>query len=222
MRGDPPTAPQHKSQRRRKSQNKIVREDENRKVMVREDPNRRKDNMEEEKKEVVETPEEVKPTEPEVDYKALYEQTKAENERLRTSNTKASADVSKYKKQLSEVLSSEELAKREREEEQQKREELLQQYIERDRIRTYSDKYQNAGFSKEYADKMAELLPEGVKDEYFDNLKSSNADNLARLKAEALNNQPKPTTGTPPTPKDLGKTEEDKLLEAFMRGAGLT
>ena len=184
-------------------------------------PNRRKDNMEDENKVVEPTPEEVKPTEPEVDYKALYEQTKAENERLRASNTKASADVSKFKKQLSEVLSKEELAKREAEEEQARKDELLKQYIERDRIRTYSDKYQGAGFSKEYADKMASLLPEGVKDEYFDNLKASNAETMARLKAEALNNQPKPTTGTPPTPKDLGKTEEDKLLEAMKRGAGI-
>ena len=177
--------------------------------------------MEEEKKAVEATPEEVAPTEPEVDYKALYEQTKAENERLRSSNTKASADVSKYKKQLSEVLSKEELARREAEEEQQKKDELLRQYIERDRIRTYSDKYQGAGFSKEYADKMASLLPEGVADEYFDNLRASNADNLARLKAEALNNQPKPTTGTPPTPKDLGKSDEDKLLDQMLKGAGL-
>ena len=165
-------------------------------------------------------PTEVKPDEP--DYKALYEQTKAENERLRTSNTKASADVSKYKKQLSEVLSKDELAKREAEEEQARKDELLRQYIEKDRIRTYSDKYQSAGFSKEYADKMASLLPEGVNDDYFENLKASNADTMARLKAEALNNQPKPTNGTPPTPKDLGKSEDDKLLDAFMRGAGLT
>ena len=195
-------------------------------------PNRRKDNMEEnmvlESKNIEATPVEgtvanIAPTtpEPEVDYKALYEQTKAENERLRASNTKASADVSKFKKQLSEVLSKEELAKREAEEEQARKDELLKQYIERDRIRTYSDKYQGAGFSKEYADKMASLLPEGVKDEYFDNLKASNAETMARLKAEALNNQPKPTTGTPPTPKDLGKTEEDKLLEAMKRGAGI-
>jgi len=159
--------------------------------------------------------------EPEVDYKALYEQTKAENERLRASNTKASADVSKFKKQLSEVLSKEELAKREAEEEQARKDELLKQYIERDRIRTYSDKYQNAGFSKENADKMAALLPEGVTDDYFESLRASNADTLARLKAEALNNQPKPTNGTPPTPKDLGKSEDDKLLEAIKRGAGL-
>ena len=192
-------------------------------MTVREDLNRRKDNMEEEKKEIVETPEAVQtPSEPEVDYKALYEQTKAENERLRTSNTKASADVSKYKKQLSEVLSKEELARREAEEEQARKDELLKQYIERDRIRTYSDKYQNAGFSKENADKMAALLPEGVNDDYFESLKASNADTMARLKAEALNNQPKPTNGTPPTPKDLGKSEDDKMLEAFMRGAGLT
>lgn len=189
--------------------------------MVREDPNRRKDNMEEENKVIEPTPEEVKPTEPEVDYKALYEQTKAENDRLRASNTKASADVSKFKKQLSEVLSKEELAKREAEEEQARKDELLKQYIERDRIRTYSDKYQGAGFSKEYADKMASLLPDGVADEYFDNLKASNADTMARLKAEALNNQPKPTNGTPPTPKDLGKSEEDKLLDQMLKGAGL-
>ena len=177
--------------------------------------------MEDENKVVEPTPEEVKPTEPEVDYKALYEQTKAENERLRASNTKASADVSKFKKQLSEVLSKEELAKREAEEEQARKDELLKQYIERDRIRTYSDKYQGAGFTKEYADKMASLLPEGVTDDYFENLKASNAETMARLKAEALNNQPKPTTGTPPTPKDLGNTEEDKLLEAMKRGAGI-
>ena len=207
--------------------------------MVREDPNRRKDNMEETGRIVEATSTATDHTinaadltvatdrtitaevREEIDYKALYEQTKAENDRLRASNTKASADVSKFKKQLSEVLSKEELAKREAEEEQARKDELLKQYIERDRIRTYSDKYQGAGFSKEYADKMASLLPEGVGDEYFDNLKASNADTMARLKAEALNNQPKPTNGTPPTPKDLGKSEEDKLLDQMLKGAGL-
>ena len=207
--------------------------------MVREDPNRRKDNMEETGRTVEATSTATDHTinaadltvatdrtitaevREEIDYKALYEQTKAENDRLRASNTKASADVSKFKKQLSEVLSKEELAKREAEEEQARKDELLKQYIERDRIRTYSDKYQGAGFSKEYADKMASLLPEGVADEYFDNLKASNADTMARLKAEALNNQPKPTNGTPPTPKDLGKSEEDKLLDQMLKGAGL-
>ena len=159
--------------------------------------------------------------EPEVDYKALYEQTKAENERLRVSNTKASADVSRYKKDLSSLLSKEEMDKREREAEQARKDELLRGYMERERIRNYSDKYIEAGFSKANADKMAALLPDGVGDEYFESLKSSNADNLARLKAEALNNQPKPTNGTPPTPKDLGKSEDDKLLEAMKRGAGI-
>ena len=194
--------------------------------MVREDLNRRKDNMEEVKVErldtaetTVITPEEVKPEEP--DYKALYEQTKAENERLRSSNTKASADVSRYKKELSQVLSKEELARREREEEDARVREELKGYKDRERIRNYSDRYIEAGFSKENADKLASLLPEGIDDAYFESLKSSNADTMARLKAEALNNQPKPTNGTPPTPKDLGKSEEDKMLAAFMRGAGL-
>lgn len=165
------------------------------------------------------TPEEVKPEEP--DYKALYEQTKAENERLRSSNTKASADVSRYKKELSQVLSKEELARREREEEDARVREELKGYKDRERIRGYSDRYIEAGFSKENADKLAALLPEGIDDAYFESLKSSNADTLARLKTEALNNQPKPTNGTPATPKDLGKSEEDKMLAAFMRGAGL-
>ena len=209
------------SQRRRKSQNKIVREDENRKVMVREDPNRRKDNMEDENKVIEPTPEEVKPTEPEVDYKALYEQTKAENERLRSSNTKASADVSRYKKELSSVLSKEELARREREEEEERIREELKGYKDRERIRNYSDKYREAGFSAETANKMAELLPESVSDEYFESLKTSYNETVERLKAEALNNQPKPTTGTPPTPKDLGKSDEDKLLDQMLKGAGL-
>ena len=163
--------------------------------------------------------EEVKPEEP--DYKALYEQTKAENERLRSSNTKASADVSRYKKELSQVLSKEELARRDREEEDARIREELKGYKDRERIRNYSDKYREAGYSAESANKMAELLPEGVGDEYFESLKASYNETLARLKAEALNNQPKPTNGTPPTPKDLGKTEDDKLLDAFMRGAGL-
>ena len=160
--------------------------------------------------------------EPEVDYKALYEQTKAENERLRSSDTKASADVSRYKKELSSVLSKEELARREREEEEERIREELKGYKDRERIRNYSDKYREAGFSAETANKMAELLPESVSDEYFESLKTSYNETVERLKAEALNNQPKPTTGTPPTPKDLGKSEEDKMLEAFMRGAGLT
>ena len=170
-------------------------------------------------KTVVITPAEVKPEEP--DYKALYEQTKAENERLRSSNTKASADVSRYKKELSNVLSKEELARREREEEEERIREELKGYKDRERIRNYSDKYREAGFSAETANKMAELLPESVSDEYFENLKISYNETMARLKAEALNSQPKPTNGTPPTPKDLGKSEDDKLTDAFMRGAGL-
>ena len=151
------------------------------------------------------------PTTPEVDYKAEYEKAQAEIERLKNGITKTSAEVSKVKKELADRMTKEEAAELARKEAEENIKKELAEYKERDRIATYKDKIMEGGFSAEQALAMAKALPAGVDDNYFETLKKHNEDIVAKAKADAINQQPKPTAGGIPDPD---KAFEDRLRKA--------
>ena len=156
----------------------------------------------------------TEPVTPEVDYKAEYAKAQAEIERLKNGITKTSAEVSKVKKELAERLTKEEQDELARKEAQENLMKELAEYKERDRIANYKDKLVASGYDAETALIMAKALPDGVSDAYFDAARKHHEDSLAKAKADALNNQPRPTAGTTPTPVDAE-------LEAMRRAAGL-
>lgn len=145
----------------------------------------------------------------ETDYKAKYEN-------LKVSFDKASSDVSRLKKELTERSTKEENERREREEEDARiREELNTLRTER-RIGNYSAGLLGAipNLSAESAKAIAEKLPEGVTDDFFSMLKAEIDTETARIKSEALNHQPKGTTGE--TPNSGGKDSADGKYREWL------
>ena len=158
--------------------------------------------------------EEVKTEEatPEIDYKAELAKLQAENERLRNANTRASADVSAYKKKLQDHLSEEEKAEEARKEQRAKELEELEVLRNEKRISTYTAKIMASGYDATTAETMAKALPAGVADTYFEALKQHNESIKATAMADALKQQPKTTPGGVPA-------GTDPMLEAMLRGA---
>lgn len=151
-----------------------------------------------------------------VDYELEYKRLKEENERLKTANTKTSADVSKYKKELSEHLSKEELSSREQAEAMQKMRDELETYKNRERISNYKSKLMEVGYDAETASSMASGLPDGVSDDFFTSAKDFHSKSIAKVRADILNEQPTLTAG-----ETMQGVAKDKDLDAFLRGAGL-
>ena len=151
---------------------------------------------------------------PEVDYKAELEKAQAEIERYKNAVTKANAEVSKVKKDLSDRMSAEEKAEAERKEQRARELQELEDLRKEKRISTYKAKLMESGYDAESALTMANALPEGVADTYFDAMKKHYEDGIAQAQANALKNQPKPTPGGVLSPADAS-------LERMLKGAGL-
>lgn len=151
---------------------------------------------------------------PEVDYKAELEKAQAEIERYKNAVTKANAEVSKVKKDLSDRMSAEEKAEAERKEQRARELQELEDLRKEKRISTYKAKLMESGYDAESALTMATALPEGVADTYFDAMKKHYENGIAQAQANALKNQPKPTPGGVLSPADAS-------LERMLKGAGL-
>ena len=157
--------------------------------------------------------EEVQPT-AEFDYKAAYEDQQKELERFKNAVTKANAEVSRVKKELADRMTAEEKAEALRKEQAEANEGELNELRAEKRITGYRDKLMAGGYDSESALIMAKALPPEVPDTYFETMKQSHEASLAKARADALNNQPKPTAGGVLAPAD-------DTLERMLKGAGL-
>lgn len=171
--------------------------------------------MEDKAAEAVKTAE-VTPEEP--DYKALYEQEKAERENLKRSFDKASSETAEYKRKLSERLTKEEADKLAQEEREKAIAEMLaerEQLLLEKRVAHYTTMMVSAGIPSETAGELATELPEGISDQFFDGIKKFIEDATANIRAELLKEQPKLTPGMPLGSSDVEKTKNDALRKAF-------
>ena len=172
--------------------------------------------MEENKVEVSATPETPKTEEP--DYKALYEQEKAEREKIKLSFDKASSETAEYKRKLSERLTKEEADKLAQEEREKAIAEMLaerEQLLAEKRVAHYTTMMVSAGMAADVAKNLSADLPDGISDQFFDGVKQFIQDTIANTKAELLKEQPKLTPGMPPTSTDVRKSTDDVLRKAF-------
>lgn len=172
--------------------------------------------MEDNKVDVTVTPETTKPEEP--DYKALYEQEKAEREKIKLSFDKASSETAEYKRKLSERLTKEEADKLAQEEREKAIAEMLaerEQLLAEKRVANYTAKMVSAGITAETASELAADLPDGISDQFFDGIKNFITNVTANIRAEILKEQPKLTPGMPLASTDVKKAEQDMLRKAF-------
>ena len=160
------------------------------------------------------TPAEAPKTE-EIDYKALYEQEKAEREKVKLAFDKSSSETAEYKRKLADHLTAEEKAKMEREQADKELREELEQLRNEKRVSNYVAKLVSTGISADVASGMAQTLPDGIPDQFFDGIKKFISDATANVRAEILKEQPKLTPGMPLASGDVKKAEQDMLRKAF-------
>lgn len=141
-----------------------------------------------------------------------------ELKRVRKALNDASSEAANYKRALREKQSEAERAEADRLENEKKLQDELAAYRTKERISTYQAKLMAVGFDSDTASIMAKSLPEGISDEYFAVTKTFLDNQKQVLLSEALDRQPKPSVGTPPTMSDAEKSE----LAALRRYIGLT
>lgn len=122
---------------------------------------------------------------------------KAEYEKLKQSFDKASSDVARFKKELTERSTKEENDRREREERDRQLMEELEQLRTDKRIGAYSTNLMSWGMDADNAKDLASKLPDGASEDFFAAVRTFIENERTRIRAEALNAQPKPTTGAP-------------------------
>ena len=142
----------------------------------------------------------------------------AELIRVRNALNKASSEAAEFRKALREKQTEAERAEADRLENERKLQEELASYRNKERVSTYQAKLMAAGYDAETAAVMAKALPEGVSDDYFAVNKTFLDNQRQTLMSEALNKQPKPSVGIPPTMSDAEKSE----LAALRRYIGLS
>ena len=135
----------------------------------------------------------------------------AEINRYKQLISKANAEAADYRKQLREKQTEAERAEADRLEQDRKLREEIAGYKERERFATYKSKSMSAGADEKTAEIIARCLPDGVKDEYFDALKSMIDEQKQNAQAAALNRQPSLSVGTPPTAAQAERDEENVL-----------
>ena len=125
----------------------------------------------------------------------------AEIAKLKESVTKANAEASKYKKELSAKLSDDERkAKEDAEKWEQvvkERDELLREK----NISTHKAKFLENGYSAELADSSAQAIVDGDFETVFKNLGEYRKSIEKQFKAENVDNMPKPKGGSGGTPE---------------------
>lgn len=157
----------------------------------------------------------VAPSTPAPDYEAQIKSLQAELEKAKNAVTKANGEAAGYKRQLSERMTAEEQAKLAREEtEKAMRDELEKLRTER-RVDKYTNRMMGLGLENEAAYNLSTNLPDGIPDSFFEGLKKVIADNSARIRAEALKEQPTPSIGLPPSAVEAVSEEDRALRRAF-------
>lgn len=164
-----------------------------------------------------EKPEEKKPeqTAPARSAEDELKEVKAQLAKANALISKANSENAEWKRKYRDTLSEQEKKEADIAETNRLRDEKLAQYEEYFRINQYKDKIIAAGFDPDSASVMAQGLPEGIPDSYFDTLKASMERQKQALAASAIANQKGLSVGLPPTTSDAQKEEMNRRRKAF-------
>ena len=151
------------------------------------------------------------------EFEAPKQDESAELTRVRNALNKASGEAAEYKRALREKQTEAERAEAERLEHDKAVQEELNGYRTRERISTYKAQLMSVGYDAVTAESLATKLPEGISEDFFATQKTFLDQQKQNALSEALNRQPKPSVGTPPTMSDAEKAE----LASLRRYIGL-
>ena len=137
--------------------------------------------------------------------------------RLKNALTKSNSEAADYRKKWQATLSEQERLEAERQQRDADREAQIAELLKEKAIGDYTAKYLSVGYSAELAKSSAQAMAEGNNAQVFADMNAFIAEKTKQLQAEALNNQPQITQGSPvvtPAP-------EDELTAAFRKAIGL-
>lgn len=138
-----------------------------------------------------------------------------EMSKLRSLLSKANSEAKSYKDQLREKMSEQERLEAERAENERAMREELDTYKAKDRISNYTKKLANAGYDIETASAMANGLPDGIPDNFFEQQRQFLENQKKVVETSALNKQLNLTPGSPLQAVEI----EDAQIAAFRRAA---
>ena len=151
------------------------------------------------------------------EYEAPKHDESAELTRVRNALNKASGEAAEYKRALREKQTEAERAEADRLERENTLQEQLNAYKAKERVSTYKAQLMAVGYDANTAEVMANALPEGISEDFFATQKTFLDQQKQNALSEALNRQPKPSVGTPPTTTDAEQAE----LANYRRAIGL-
>ena len=154
-----------------------------------------------------ETPKEPTLEELQAKLKAYEEKENKSKEAI----SKACADAAEWKRKYRETLDDATRKEQERQDKYTEMESRLKAYEAKDRINTYTQKLVFAGYPIEQASRMAEGLPEGVSDTFFEEQKAFLENTKQTIKNEKLNAQPNLPVGSTPSASALADKETTDL-----------
>lgn len=134
---------------------------------------------------------------------------------LQTQLSRANGEAASWKKKFHDKLSDEEKKEANRAEELESLRSELQTYKTAERINGYKARLLEIGYDAETADKLANSLPEGVGDTFFDTQKAYYSAKVQKIQEDLLKGQSSLSAGSTPKPED----PEAKAIDAFKRGA---
>ena len=137
--------------------------------------------------------------------------------RLKNALTKSNSEAADYRKKWQSTLSEQERLEAERQQRDAERDARIAELEKEKAIGDYTAKFLATGYSADLAKSSALAMAEGNNAQVFADMNAFIAERTKQLQAEALNNQPQLTNGSPvvtPTP-------EDDLTAAFRKAIGL-
>lgn len=147
-----------------------------------------------------------------VDVSALQ----AEIERLKNDRSKANSEAAEWKRKHNELLSEDEKKKQAEQEEIANMKAEIEQLRKEKTVSEYNAELSGLGFEKELADATAKALSDGDTKTFFKNLGTFKTALEAKIKAELMDNTPKPNggSGDKPNPyveqaRNIGKTKAE-------------
>lgn len=139
-----------------------------------------------------------------------------EIEKLKRQLSKANSEAADYKRKWQEKATEAEKAEEARIKAEQEKDEQLKSLLREKTVADYSKKFLGIGYDTETSEKLANGLPDGVTDDFFEAQRKFFEQKSDTLKAEALKNQPSLSAGSVPQ-----GTTDNAFLEAVRKAAGL-
>ena len=157
------------------------------------------------------------------DLQAQVLQLTAERDHLKQTVSASNADASKRKKEALEwqekyksTLDEQKRKEFEAEETQKQMASELASYKERERISSYTSKLMAAGYDENTATTMANSLPDGIEDSFFESQKAFIEATKQAIKTQTINSQPGLSAGMPPSTTPDTESKEDADMRRWF------